>query len=69
VLLGTGVAGADGQFSINLQPPQTDGQALEVSAADAAGNTSPVASVTAPDVDNPDTTAPDSRPIWPWPMA
>ncbi|MCE1000929.1 Ig-like domain-containing protein, partial [Pseudomonas sp. NMI1173_11] len=59
VLLGTGVAGADGQFSITLQPPQTDGQALEVSAADAAGNTSPVASVTAPDVDNPDTTAPD----------
>ncbi|MES3707973.1 Ig-like domain-containing protein, partial [Pseudomonas putida] len=59
VVLGTAVAGADGQFSITLQPPQTDGQALEVSAADAAGNTSPAASITAPDVDNPDTTAPD----------
>ncbi|WP_338746111.1 BapA/Bap/LapF family large adhesin [Pseudomonas putida] len=59
VLLGTAVAGADGQFTITLQPPQTDGQALEVSAADAAGNTSPAASITAPDVDNPDTTAPD----------
>ncbi|UVL79367.1 Ig-like domain-containing protein [Pseudomonas putida] len=59
VLLGTAVAGADGQFSITLQPPQTDGQALEVSAADAAGNTSPAAGITAPDVDNPDTTAPD----------
>ncbi|NQD54954.1 BapA prefix-like domain-containing protein, partial [Pseudomonas sp. CM25] len=59
VLLGTAVAGADGQFSIALQPPQTDGQALEVSAADAAGNTSPAAGITAPDVDTPDTTAPD----------
>ncbi|EKT4566925.1 BapA prefix-like domain-containing protein [Pseudomonas putida] len=59
VLLGTAVAGADGQFSITLQPPQIDGQALEISAADAAGNISPVASITAPDVDNPDTTAPE----------
>ncbi|KMY37059.1 BapA/Bap/LapF family large adhesin [Pseudomonas putida] len=59
VLLGTAVAGADGQFSITLQPPQSDGQALEISAADAAGNISPVASITAPDVDNPDTTAPE----------
>jgi VCBS repeat-containing protein len=59
VVLGAAVAGADGQFSITLQPPQTDGQALEVSAADAAGNTSPAAGITAPDVDNPDTTAPD----------
>ncbi|WP_405124456.1 BapA/Bap/LapF family large adhesin [Pseudomonas alloputida] len=59
VLLGTAVAGADGQFSITLQPPQIDGQALEISAADAAGNISPVASITAPDVDTPDTTAPE----------
>ncbi|MFG0350877.1 Ig-like domain-containing protein, partial [Pseudomonas sp. zbq_5] len=59
ILLGTAVAGADGQFSITLQPPQIDGQALEVSAADAAGNSSPVASITAPDVDTPDTTAPE----------
>ncbi|ANI01804.1 adhesin [Pseudomonas putida SJTE-1] len=59
VLLGTAVAGADGQFSITLQPPQIDGQALEISTADAAGNISPVASITAPDVDTPDTTAPE----------
>ncbi|TFW33227.1 BapA prefix-like domain-containing protein, partial [Pseudomonas putida] len=59
VLLGTAVAGADGQFSITLQPPQSDGQALEVSAADAAGNSAPVANITAPDVDTPDTTAPE----------
>ncbi|MCE0908427.1 BapA/Bap/LapF family large adhesin [Pseudomonas kurunegalensis] len=59
VLLGSAVAGADGQFSITLQPPQTEGQALEVSAKDAAGNTSPSASISAPDVETPDTTAPD----------
>ncbi|MDD2133777.1 Ig-like domain-containing protein, partial [Pseudomonas kurunegalensis] len=59
VLLGSAVAGADGQFSITLQPPQTEGQALEVSAKDAAGNTSPSASIAAPDVETPDTTAPD----------
>ncbi|WP_161989690.1 BapA/Bap/LapF family large adhesin [Pseudomonas putida] len=59
VLLGSAVAGADGQFSINLQPPQTEGQALEVSTKDAAGNTSPSASIAAPDVETPDTTAPD----------
>ncbi|MFK0093131.1 BapA/Bap/LapF family large adhesin [Pseudomonas sp. NPDC090592] len=58
-VLGTAVAGADGLFSITLQPPQTDGQALQVSATDAAGNTSPAAGISAPDVDNPDTTAPD----------
>ncbi|MFF7060912.1 BapA/Bap/LapF family large adhesin [Pseudomonas sp. NPDC008258] len=58
-VLGTAVAGADGLFSITLQPPQTDGQALQVSATDAAGNTSPAAGINAPDVDNPDTTAPD----------
>ena len=58
-VLGTAVAGADGQFSITLQPAQTDGQALEVSASDAAGNVSPPASINAPDIDTPDTTAPD----------
>ncbi|MBC3483523.1 BapA/Bap/LapF family large adhesin [Pseudomonas sp. SWRI77] len=61
VLLGSAVAGADGQFSIALQPAQTDGQALEVTAQDAAGNTSPAAGITAPDVETPpDTTPPDA---------
>lgn len=61
-LLGSVVAGADGQFSITLQPPQTDGQALTVTAQDAAGNTSPAASITAPDDVGtpPDTTPPDA---------
>ncbi|CAI3794674.1 hypothetical protein DBADOPDK_01063 [Pseudomonas sp. MM223] len=59
-LLGTAVAGANGQFSITLQPPQTDGQALTVNATDAAGNTSPAANITAPHVDGGDTTPPDA---------
>ncbi|WP_236237748.1 BapA/Bap/LapF family large adhesin [Pseudomonas faucium] len=62
-LLGTGVAGADGTFSVTLQPPQTDGQALQVTAQDPAGNTSAPAGVSAPDdgIGNPpDTTAPDA---------
>ncbi|MFJ3075450.1 BapA/Bap/LapF family large adhesin [Pseudomonas sp. NPDC087029] len=62
-LLGTGVAGADGTFSVTLQPPQTDGQALQVTAQDPAGNTSAPAGVNAPDdgIGNPpDTTAPDA---------
>lgn len=62
-VLGSAVAGADGQFSITLQPPQTDGQALQVTATDAAGNTSSATAITAPD-DNagnpPDTTPPDA---------
>ncbi|MBA5706834.1 Ig-like domain repeat protein, partial [Pseudomonas fulva] len=59
-LLGTAIAGADGLFSITLQPPQTTGQALAVSATDAAGNTSPAANITAPLVDGGDTTPPDA---------
>ncbi|CRN06907.1 hypothetical protein PYEL_27300 [Pseudomonas sp. URMO17WK12:I11] len=59
-LLGTAIAGADGMFSITLQPPQTTGQALAVSATDAAGNTSPAANITAPLVDGGDTTPPDA---------
>ena len=59
-MLGTAIAGADGLFSITLQPPQTTGQALAVSATDAAGNTSPAANITAPLVDGGDTTPPDA---------
>jgi len=58
-VLGSAVAGADGQFSVTLQPPQTDGQALQVTATDAAGNASTPGSVTAPDIDvGGDTTPP-----------
>ncbi|MFK0311629.1 BapA/Bap/LapF family large adhesin [Pseudomonas sp. NPDC090233] len=62
-LLGTAVAGPDGQFSVSLQPAQTDGQALQVTAQDGAGNTSPAAGINAPDdgIGNPpDTTPPDA---------
>ncbi|MBF8745686.1 BapA/Bap/LapF family large adhesin [Pseudomonas monteilii] len=62
-LLGSAVAGADSTFSITLQPPQTDGQALQVTAEDAAGNTSTGAAITAPDDGTgnpPDTTPPDA---------
>ncbi|NIF28665.1 BapA prefix-like domain-containing protein [Pantoea sp. Tr-811] len=60
-LLGSAVAGADGQFSVTLQPPQTDGQALAVTATDAAGNTSGSTAITAPDDGTPpDTTPPDA---------
>ncbi len=62
-LLGSAVAAADGSFSITLQPPQTDGQALQVTAEDAAGNTSSGAAITAPDdgsTNPPDTTPPDA---------
>ncbi|WP_156333166.1 Ig-like domain-containing protein, partial [Pseudomonas sp. NBRC 111119] len=58
VLLGTATAGADGLFSIALQPAQTDGQGLTVTATDAAGNLSPGATITAPDIDGVDTTPP-----------
>jgi len=62
-VLGTAVAGADGLFSVTLQPPQTDGQALQVTARDAAGNTSTAAGINAPDDGTgnpPDTTPPDA---------
>ncbi|BBH44398.1 BapA/Bap/LapF family large adhesin [Pseudomonas sp. KU43P] len=62
-LLGSAVAGANGEFSITLQPPQTDGQALQVTAKDAAGNTSPAAAISAPDDSTgnpPDTTPPNA---------
>ncbi|HDS1735602.1 TPA: hypothetical protein QEM55_002637, partial [Pseudomonas putida] len=57
--LGSAQAGANGVFTITLDPAQVGGEALQVSASDAKGNTSGFASVNAPDIDNPiDTTAP-----------
>ncbi|KQQ62622.1 hypothetical protein ASF84_26710 [Pseudomonas sp. Leaf127] len=47
-LLGSGLVGVDGTFSITLDPAQDDGQALGVVLTDAAGNASPNATVTAP---------------------
>ncbi|MBI6923018.1 Ig-like domain repeat protein, partial [Pseudomonas monteilii] len=58
--LGTAVVGPTGVFSINLNPPQIDGEVLQATATDAAGNTSTASSVTAPDIDGVDTTPPDA---------
>ncbi|MCL9669391.1 Ig-like domain-containing protein, partial [Rosenbergiella epipactidis] len=53
--LGHVTVGSDGTFSVTLPSAQTNGESLTVTATDAAGNTSPAATVTAPTVD---TTAP-----------
>ncbi|WP_258912105.1 Ig-like domain-containing protein, partial [Pseudomonas putida] len=58
--LGTAVVGPTGVFSINLAPPQIDGEVLQATATDAAGNTSVASSVTAPDIDGGDTTPPEA---------
>lgn len=52
-VLGTGVVAANGVFQVTLSEAQLNGQALSVTSSDAAGNVSPVGSLTAPD-----TTAP-----------
>ncbi|MEE4453119.1 Ig-like domain-containing protein [Novosphingobium resinovorum] len=41
---------ADGTFSVALSPPLVNGETLEVTVRDAAGNVGPAASVTAPDI-------------------
>lgn len=48
-LLGDGKAGDDGSFSVTITPAQTNGETLEVTAIDKAGNTGPEAPVDAPD--------------------
>ncbi|MDO5692020.1 MAG: Ig-like domain-containing protein [Pseudomonadota bacterium] len=53
-VIGTATADENGQYSVPLTNPQTNGQTVTATAQDAAGNTSPEASATAPD-----TTAPD----------
>lgn len=52
-VIGTGTAGSDGKFTVDLNKPQTNGEQLTAEAKDPAGNTSPTTSVTAHD-----TTAP-----------
>ncbi|WP_240495545.1 Ig-like domain-containing protein, partial [Pseudomonas putida] len=58
--LGTALVGPTGVFSINLAPPQIDGEVLQATATDAAGNTSVASSVTAPDIDGGDITPPEA---------
>ena len=52
-VLGTTVAAANGTFQVTLNSPQTNGQVLQVTATDAAGNVSPVAAYTAADTTPP----------------
>ncbi|MFJ2526638.1 Ig-like domain-containing protein, partial [Pseudomonas capeferrum] len=58
--LGSALVGPTGVFNITLAPPQVDGEVLQATATDAAGNTSTASSVTAPDIDGGDTTPPDA---------
>ncbi|WP_294274384.1 BapA/Bap/LapF family large adhesin [uncultured Sphingomonas sp.] len=52
-IIGTGTAGATGVYALTLTTPQLNGQVLQVTQADAAGNTSPSVPTTAPDVTAP----------------
>ncbi|WP_201295461.1 BapA/Bap/LapF family large adhesin [Luteimonas sp. 9C] len=56
-LVGTGVAGTNGRFTVPLAPPLVAGEVLMVTATDAAGNESGPTSVTAPDFGNEDVPA------------
>ncbi len=48
-IIGQDTAGPDGTFTIPISPAQTNGEALEVTATDGSGNTSPSGFADAPD--------------------
>jgi hypothetical protein len=52
-VIGTGTVGANGAFTITLQTPLTNGEAVTVTLTDAAGNVSPSAGKAAPDLTAP----------------
>ncbi|EQC2604048.1 Ig-like domain-containing protein [Enterobacter hormaechei] len=52
--IGTGKAGSDGNFTIDLGTPLTNGEQITATATDPSGNTSPGVQVTAPDLTAPD---------------
>ncbi len=52
--IGTGKAGSDGKFTIDLGTPLTNGEQITATATDQSGNTSPGVQVTAPDLTAPD---------------
>ncbi|MBI6580721.1 BapA prefix-like domain-containing protein, partial [Pseudomonas synxantha] len=52
-VLGTSTVGADGNFQVNLGTPQTNGETLQVTLKDAAGQVSPPATVVAGDTTGP----------------
>ncbi|MCE0813785.1 BapA/Bap/LapF family large adhesin [Buttiauxella sp. S04-F03] len=47
--IGSATTGADGKFNVTITPPQVNGETLEATATDPAGNSSGQSSVTAPD--------------------
>jgi len=53
-IIGTGVAGADGSYSVALTPARIDGETIGVTQADADGDVSPPAIAIAPDLAAPD---------------
>jgi VCBS repeat-containing protein len=55
--IGTGTVDSDGTYTVNLVPPQDNGELIEVTQTDAAGNESDPATVTAPDLTAPDAPA------------
>ncbi len=57
VVIGTGVAGADGGYGIALAPPRTDGETIRVTQTDANGAVSPPVTAIAPDLTAPDAPA------------
>ncbi|MEG3090598.1 BapA/Bap/LapF family large adhesin [Sphingomonas sp. PB1R3] len=52
-VIGTAQVAGDGSFTAPLSPVQANGQALTLTQADPAGNTSPVTAVAAPDITAP----------------
>lgn len=55
VTIGDVVADSQGNFSLTLAPPKTNGEILTAAATDTAGNTGPTSSAAAPDITPPQT--------------
>ncbi|MGX5012476.1 BapA/Bap/LapF family large adhesin [Enterobacter asburiae] len=53
-VIGTGQTGSDGNFTVSLGTPLTNGEQVTATATDAAGNTSQGTTITAPDLTAPD---------------
>ncbi|WP_080460159.1 BapA/Bap/LapF family large adhesin, partial [Enterobacter cloacae] len=56
-VIGTGKTGSDGNFTVSLGTPLTNGEQATATATDAAGNTSPGTTLNAPDITAPDAPA------------
>ncbi|WP_213716523.1 BapA/Bap/LapF family large adhesin [Cedecea lapagei] len=53
-VVGTGIAGSDGNFTVTLTSPQVNGGTLTATATDPSGNTGPGTNITAPNIPLPD---------------